>query len=55
MSVSSSSGQAGMVSLVVLTLSSTFLLAVATVAAFSQLGPVVCVLARVLGLPPLVG
>jgi len=44
-----------MVSLVVLTLSLAFLGGLAAVATFSQLGPVVCVLARVLGLPPLVG
>lgn len=55
MSVPSLNGQAGTVSLVVLTISSTVLATLATVATFSELGPVVCVLARVLGLPPLIG
>jgi len=53
MSVTKSNGQAGTVSLIVLSASSVFLLAVTAVAALSQIGPFVCVVARTLGLPSL--
>ncbi|MFK7965942.1 MAG: hypothetical protein AB8C46_18435 [Burkholderiaceae bacterium] len=54
MSVSTSNSQSGMVSLVVLTMSSAFLLGLVAVATMSQFGPMICVLARAFGLPPLI-
>jgi len=53
MKASSVSSQAGMISLIVLTVTSIFLLSLSVVATASELGPFVCLLARALGLPPL--